>query len=158
MPDLANKRKNWLLGQDSNLEPSGYKRPRVSSGLGLSHHPFRPADIGCRALPPASPGVRAFALVSAPSPSHRDGAWLRVALSAQGGRVSLNSPDSSTTIPRGSCNLYSHPLCQLSYRGAGADNLARMDAEFNRGMLGVPYREIGDTRTRRFRNRDGNSH
>jgi len=30
---------NWLLGQDSNLQPIGYKHPKISSGLGLSHHP-----------------------------------------------------------------------------------------------------------------------
>jgi len=35
------KGSEWLLGQDSNLQPSGYKRPRVSSGLGLSLHPSR---------------------------------------------------------------------------------------------------------------------
>jgi len=33
--------KEWLLGQDSNLQPSGYKRPKISSGLGLSLHPSR---------------------------------------------------------------------------------------------------------------------
>jgi len=31
--------KEWLLGQDSNLQPIGYKHPKISSGLGLSHHP-----------------------------------------------------------------------------------------------------------------------
>ncbi|HUU37211.1 MAG TPA: recombinase family protein [Candidatus Desulfaltia sp.] len=34
------KRNGWLLGQDSNLEPSGYKCPKISSGLGLSLHPL----------------------------------------------------------------------------------------------------------------------
>jgi hypothetical protein len=34
----------WLLGQDSNLEPSGYKRPKISSGLGLSLHPLQEAE------------------------------------------------------------------------------------------------------------------
>ena len=28
---------NWLPGQDSNLQPRGYKGPHVSAGLGLSH-------------------------------------------------------------------------------------------------------------------------
>ncbi|HVR84117.1 MAG TPA: recombinase zinc beta ribbon domain-containing protein, partial [Planctomycetota bacterium] len=37
----------WLPGQDSNLQPCGYKRPFFSEGLGLSHHPG-----GCRALRP----------------------------------------------------------------------------------------------------------
>jgi site-specific DNA recombinase len=43
----------WLPGQDSNLQPRGYKGPRVSTGLGLSHPLRRP--IGARrgrALPP----------------------------------------------------------------------------------------------------------
>jgi hypothetical protein len=35
------KSSGWLLGQDSNLQPSGYKRPKISSGLGLSLHPSR---------------------------------------------------------------------------------------------------------------------
>ena len=30
-------RLDWLPGQDSNLQPRGYKTPRVSAGLGLSH-------------------------------------------------------------------------------------------------------------------------
>jgi hypothetical protein len=34
----------WLLGQDSNLEPSGYKRPKISSGLGLSLHPLQQTE------------------------------------------------------------------------------------------------------------------
>ena len=34
----------WLLGQDSNLEPSGYKRPKISSGLGLSLHPLQDTE------------------------------------------------------------------------------------------------------------------
>jgi len=34
----------WLLGQDSNLEPSGYKRPGISSGLGLSLHPLQQTE------------------------------------------------------------------------------------------------------------------
>jgi hypothetical protein len=29
---------NWLLGQDSNLQPAGYKCPGISPGLGLSLH------------------------------------------------------------------------------------------------------------------------
>jgi len=29
----------WLLGQDSNLQPTGYISPRVSARNGLSHHP-----------------------------------------------------------------------------------------------------------------------
>ena len=28
----------WLPGQDSNLQPSGYKLPDISTGLGLSLH------------------------------------------------------------------------------------------------------------------------
>jgi hypothetical protein len=47
------KRGEWLLGQDSNLQPSGYKRPKISSGLGLSLHPSR--TVGLR-VPGASPG------------------------------------------------------------------------------------------------------
>jgi len=35
------KSQNWLLGQDSNLQPSGYKSPKISFRLGLSHHPLR---------------------------------------------------------------------------------------------------------------------
>ncbi len=31
----------WLPGQDSNLQPSGYKPPDISTGLGLSlHHSY----------------------------------------------------------------------------------------------------------------------
>ena len=37
----TSKLKKWLLGQDSNLQPSGYKNPSISPGLGLSHHPLR---------------------------------------------------------------------------------------------------------------------
>jgi site-specific DNA recombinase len=37
-------RLDWLPGQDSNLQPRGYKGPRVSAGLGLSHPRGRPAD------------------------------------------------------------------------------------------------------------------
>ena len=29
----------WLPGQDSNLQPSGYKLPDISIGPGLSLHP-----------------------------------------------------------------------------------------------------------------------
>jgi site-specific DNA recombinase len=36
-------RLDWLPGQDSNLQPRGYKGPRVSAGLGLSHPRGRPA-------------------------------------------------------------------------------------------------------------------
>jgi len=32
-------RSKWLPGRDSNPQPSGYKCPRISSGLGLSLHP-----------------------------------------------------------------------------------------------------------------------
>ncbi|HEK85987.1 MAG: hypothetical protein ACPLZD_08640 [Candidatus Saccharicenans sp.] len=35
------------------------------------------------------------------------------------GQASLNSPGFSTTVSRGSCDSHSHPLCRLSYRGAG---------------------------------------
>jgi len=45
---------NWLLGQDSNLQPSGYKCPRISPGLGLSHHPRQLPD---GRVPGASPGL-----------------------------------------------------------------------------------------------------
>ncbi len=45
--------KEWLLGQDSNLQPSGYKRPEISLGLGLSHRPSRLRGDGA---PGASPG------------------------------------------------------------------------------------------------------
>jgi hypothetical protein len=47
----------WLPGQDSNLQPRGYKGPRVSTGLGLSHPRRRPAGTRRgRALPPALAG------------------------------------------------------------------------------------------------------
>ena len=42
------KSNNWLPGQDSNLQPSGYKLPDISTGLGLSLHPD--PISGCRAL------------------------------------------------------------------------------------------------------------
>ena len=41
-------RLNWLPGQDSNLQPRGYKGPRVSTGLGLSHPHGRPHTGGPR--------------------------------------------------------------------------------------------------------------
>src|SRR5262249_9152725 len=51
----------WLPGQDSNLQPRGYKAPRVSAGLGLSHPRGRPTGVAGgagwgRVLPPV-PGV-----------------------------------------------------------------------------------------------------
>jgi hypothetical protein len=46
--------KVWLLGQDSNLEPSGYKRPEISSGLGLSHRPFRRSGLRASGASPES--------------------------------------------------------------------------------------------------------
>jgi len=84
--------KKWLPGQDSNLQPIGYKGPGISPGLGLSLHPF--PLLGRTRVSGASPapygrtriggGVRARALVSAPSPPiRRTGkAWLRITLSA----------------------------------------------------------------------------
>jgi len=61
----SSKKTKWLPGEDSNLEPCGYKCPILSDRLGLSHHPE-----GCRALrppPPRGEGLRPFGLVSARS-------------------------------------------------------------------------------------------
>jgi len=52
----ATQRRIWLPGQDSNLQPCGYKRPFLSEGLGLSHHPG-----GCRALRPFASAKKATA-------------------------------------------------------------------------------------------------
>jgi hypothetical protein len=53
------KRKEWLLGQDSNLQPSGYKRPGISPGLGLSLHPARIRAEGAGRFPRNASAVRA---------------------------------------------------------------------------------------------------
>ena len=97
----------WLPGTDLNRRPSGYKCPDISTRLGLSHHPSR--ILGMRvsgASPPSLPRrVRAEALVSAPSlnsDSSGLGSGLPFSTSSEG-QASLNSPDFSTTISRGSC-------------------------------------------------------
>jgi|GEM_PF-6994989 len=112
----------WLPGTDSNCRPSGYKCPDISTRLGLSHHPSQ--FLGLRVSGASPPGltrrVRAEALVSAPSlNSHYSGLGSGLPFSTtSGGQASLNSPDFSTTISRGSCSFfYSHPLYRLSYRG-----------------------------------------
>ena len=99
------ERRLWLPGQDSNLQPIGYKGPGVSSGLGLSLHPS-PEGARVSGASPAriSLGIRAFALVSAPSPPTAAGLGSGLPSPRRGGRASLSSPDSSTTISRGSCN------------------------------------------------------
>jgi len=37
--DKLSYRLPWLLGLDSNQQPTGYKCPSISTGLGLSLHP-----------------------------------------------------------------------------------------------------------------------
>jgi hypothetical protein len=90
----------------------------------------------------ARSGVRACALVSAPSPRpNRPGGLAQDRpLRDREGRVSLSSPDSSTTISRGSCKPYSQPLCRLSYQGADRDKVPRMRMEFKTlsRAVGIP--------------------
>jgi hypothetical protein len=97
----------WLPGTDSNRRLSGYKCPGISTRLGLSHHPsLKPGVRVSGASPPSlSRRVRAKALVSAPSLNNA-GSGLGSGLpfsAASEGQASLNSPDFSTTISRGSC-------------------------------------------------------
>ena len=139
--------KLWLLGQDSNLQPSGYKRPGISSRLGLSLHPSR--TIGLR-VPGASAGqclsgVRARALVSAPSPSRRDEAWLRITFLRLRRREGF--PEFTRFFNHDfswKLHIYSHPLCRLSYRGASGRNISR-DRQKSKN--------IGDQKTQILQNR-----
>jgi len=125
----------WLLGQDSNLEPSGYKRPGISSGLGLSLHPLQQTEGGCRALPlSAAQGTsKRSSLCTFPDPSGPTGARLRVTIFRR--RRKEGFPEFTRFVNHGfpwKLLCYSHPLCRLSYRGAGGDNLARKGREFKR--------------------------
>jgi site-specific DNA recombinase len=104
---------SWLPGTDSNCRPSGYKCPDISTRLGLSHHPSQ--FLGLRVSGASPPGftrrVRAEALVSAPSLNiiySGLGSGLPFS-TTRGGQASLNSPDFSTTISRGSCSLLLQP-------------------------------------------------
>lgn len=38
----------WLPGSDSNQQPSGYKRPSIAAGLGLSHLPRKLRESGAK--------------------------------------------------------------------------------------------------------------
>jgi len=104
---------DWLPGTDSNCRPSGYKCPDISTRLGLSHHPsqFLGLRVSGASPPEFTRRVRAEALVSAPSlNSHYSGLGSGLPFSTtRGGQASLNSPDFSTTISRGSCSLPLQP-------------------------------------------------
>jgi len=125
---LVTRAPGFLPGLDYLFtRPSREGRARVS---GASPAPHGRTRMGG--------GVRARALVSAPSPPiRRTGKGLAqdYPFRDRGGRASLSSPDSSTTISRGSCKTYSQPLCQLSYRGVAGDKLTRIESDFKKNRV-----------------------
>jgi len=116
----------WLPGTDSNRRPSGYKCPGISTRLGLSHHPSPKLELRVSgASPPSlSRRVRAEALVSAPS-LNNDNPGLGSGLpffTCREGQASLNSPDFSTTISRGSC-VTQPPALPTELPGSSSDGI-----------------------------------
>jgi len=124
----------------AGLEPATYwlQAPRDFSRAWTISSPVPPrmGERGCRALPPfrARGTVRSTSLRSSlctfPAAGPAGGLAQDRPLRDREGRVSLSSPDSSTTISRGSCKPYSQPLCLLSYQGAVGDKIARMGMKF----------------------------
>lgn len=101
-----------LAGLDSNQQPFGYKGPRIASRLGLYHVRPACADYGLRRFPPPDIGgstpfrdsLCTFSELYEPQSLAQDRPDLLH-------RVSLNSPDFSTAVSRGSCNYgYSRML------------------------------------------------
>jgi len=109
--------------------------PKFLLGLDYLFTRFRILKGGCRALPLRQPQSTSIgsSLCTFPDRFCSTRAWLRVTVSRfprEAGFPEFTrffNHDFSWKL-----HLYSHPLCQLSYRGAGGDNLARKGREFKR--------------------------
>jgi len=109
--------------------------PKFLLGLDYLFTRFSRLKGGCRALPLGRAQGTSLRSSLCTFPDHLSSirAWLRVTTFRTPREAGF--PEFTRFFNHDfswKLHLYSHPLCQLSYRGAGGDNLARKGREFKR--------------------------